>query len=465
MNKALKILIPLLIIAGGAGVAKYFLSQKPEAKRTKQARSTTVVEVMEAKAEDKTIVLHAMGTVVASREVVLFPEVGGRVVEQSERLIPGGHVKAGETLLQIDKRDYELTVKQQRASLAKARFDLRMEEQRKSIAEREWALMRGGAETQAGGQAGEKTNTSSEAGRALALREPHIEAARAALSAAQSGLDRARLNVERTTLKAPFNAFVKEEFVDLGQQLGPQSRVATLVGTDSFRIIASIPVDRLASIRLPGEASSAEAPSDGSRATIVLSLGPGRELRREGRVIQLMGDLDARGRMARLLIELKDPFRLNESGDQTPLLLGAYVRVELEGHELKDVVAIPREVLRKGDTLWLMGAKNELVFEPVEVAWRDETHAFVRGAFLPGSAGSNPSPDSKAGAPRIVLSNLPTPVAGMALRDINDAEDATAPDADAKVEGGAKVGPKAKTEAKDPRERQDASSQTGRTAR
>ena len=57
----------------------------------------------------------------------------------------------------------------------------------------------------------------SEIGRELALRIPHRQKMEAALEAARSRLKEAELSLERTTIRAPFNALVQNESVDLGQ--------------------------------------------------------------------------------------------------------------------------------------------------------------------------------------------------------------------------------------------------------
>lgn len=389
MKKLLRVILPLLILAAGIGVARYFLSTKAETKREKKARPAAVVETRVFAPISRPATVEAMGAVMPARAVVITPEVGGRVIEQSPRLIPGGRFTAGDVLARIDPRDYELAVAQAEAQVVQAGYQLKVEEQRGAVAEREWEIF-------------DRDAAGTREGRDMALRKPHLAAARAALAATRSGLAKAKLAVGRATLTAPFNAFVREEAIELGQLLGPASRVATLVGTDAFHVQVSVPVDELRWIALP-DADGA----GGASARVVHEISPELRVERPGRVVQLLGELDPRGRMARLLVEVMDPFGLKEpDAGAEPLLLGAYVRVTIEGRRVQDVLALPREVLRPGDVVWVLGDDDRLVLHEVTVRRWGADEVLV-AATLPAGA-------------RVITSALATPVAGMALRSLSD---------------------------------------------
>ena len=67
------------------------------------------------------------------------------------------------------------------------------------------------------------------AGRGKKLRAPPVAAlARVGVDSARSSLERAQLYLGRTAIRAPFNAFVKEEAADLGQLVTPQSKLGVL---------------------------------------------------------------------------------------------------------------------------------------------------------------------------------------------------------------------------------------------
>jgi RND family efflux transporter MFP subunit len=240
-----------------------------------------------------------------------------------------------------------------------------------------------------------------------------MQNAAAALEAARSGLERAKLDLERTVIRAPFNAIVHEEFVDIGKMVSPQTQLAHLAGTDKFWVQVSVPVDRLSWIRFPGPDNS-----EGSKARIVYETGLDGAAKREGQVVRLRGALDEKGRMARVLVAIEDPLNIRGGTIGTgnvaeeaklPLLVGAYVRVEIEGTELEDVFAVPRTALRDGDRVWIMDPRDRLVVRPVDVAWRRREKVLVRDGITEGE--------------RIVVGAISTPIPGMKLR-LEDDEDA-----------------------------------------
>jgi hypothetical protein len=190
---------------------------------------------------------------------------------------------------------------------------------------------------------------------------------------------------------------VIDETVDLGAQVTLQTHIATLVGTDEYWIRTSVPVDELRWLHFPRNRDD-----QGSAALIRQNLGNGFQGEWSGRVDRLMGDLEPQGRMARVLVSVKDPLRLNSpDGEKQPLLIGAYVNVFVEGQKLEDVIAVPRTALRNDDSVWVMGDDDRLDIREVEVIRRNSDTVLVRSGLEDGE--------------RLVLSDLPAPVRGMGL--------------------------------------------------
>ncbi len=385
MKTFFKFILVLLILGSGGLVAKKLIDTKPSAKRKPVSIGAPPVTVITAVPVHEQVKITAMGTVIPAREVVIQPRVSGHVAEMSPELIPGGHIRAGDILLRIDDQDYTIAVSQRKANVARALMELKTEESRQAIARKEWDIL---------GSAIPATDKE----RDMALRKPQLKNATAALASARSLLKKARLDVERTRIRAAFNAFVKDKSVDLGQYVTIGSRLATLVGTDEFWVRISVPVSRLPQISIPGINATEGAP-----ARVIQETGISGELIiREGQVVRVLGDLDPVGRMARLLVAVKDPFQLEKPLSQSkfPLLLGAYVKVEIQGPWLENVFVIPRKAFREGDRVWLMTDEKKLAIQKVTVVWRRKADVMVRG-LSPGD--------------QIITSRISTPVAGMEL--------------------------------------------------
>jgi RND family efflux transporter MFP subunit len=393
----------LLVLGAGLGGYVVLKSMRAPVPRKANEAPPLIVEttVAELSAELETIV-EASGVVIPAQVVTLSPEVSGRIIWQHPALIPGGRLAAEEPILRVDPRDADLLIQQRRAQVAQARVELAVERGRGQVAAKEWGLM--GA-----------SEAGSADGRKLARREYQLEAARAATEAARSLLAQAELMRARTELAAPFEAVVTEEWVDLGQVIGPGTRVATLVARDRVYVRASLPVERLNAVRLPGTDGA-----PGARARVLMDVGEGAPVAREGRVIQLLPDVDPRGAMARLLIEVP---LAGEAGGELPLLLGAYVQVRIDGPRLADVVLLPRHALREDDQVWLH-QEGRLVIRPVTLAWKQgDTVAISQGL---------------AAGDEVVTSRISTPVGGMAVQ-LPGAAAAPPPSVDSPDAGGADV--------------------------
>jgi RND family efflux transporter MFP subunit len=390
MKLALKIILPIVIIGIGIGVKIYLDKTRPEPERSAPEQKSILVETTVAKSTSKTVVVSAIGTVIPAKKITLLPEVKGKIVAQNKNLVPGGHIKKGKIVIRIDPNDFVLAVEQQRAMVTQANTNLAVEQGRQSVAEREWSLIKEDIRP---------SNTS----KRLVTREVHLESAQANLKSAESGLKKAELNRNRTVIKAPFNALVTEEYVDVGQVVGLNTQVATLVASDVFWVRASVPMDRLSWIRVPGVASE-----KGSPVRVLQQIGPGLSVEREGQVMKLLGDLDPKGQMARILVEVKDPLGPGDDPDapKLPLLIGAHVKLEIDGPVLENTIEIPRLALRENNRIWVKDTDGKLAIRPVEIIWAGDSTVFVSG---------NIAPEEK-----IVTSQISTPVEGLRLREETD---------------------------------------------
>ncbi len=393
-SRLLRILVAVLLVCAGLAGAAYLKKTAPRSRKRPPAKIVPVVEVQPLRAVRHRVVLHVMGTVVPARQVVLKSSVSGRVIRVNPEFSEGGLLKKGDWVIELDDADYRLALARRKSDLVNARHALKLEMGRQEVARREWQLL------SKGGQAG-----TAGADKPLALRETHLEKARADVAAAEAAVEKAKLDLARTRIRAPFNAIVRAKSVDIGSQVTPQVPLAELVGTDAYWVQASVPVDRLTWIRIPRRAGQ-----KGSAAQVACSSGH----RMPGTVLRLLGDLTAKGRMAQLLIEVRDPLHLRPGQrGAPPLLIGEYVRVAIRGPALESVFVLPRAALRDNQTIWLLNGQDRLEIRPVKPVWRD-----ARSVVLA---------DGVADGERLVVSDLAMPVAGLQLRVAGDGVKPAAP--------------------------------------
>jgi len=363
-------------ILGGAGIAAVLLvATGPEPRRAPHATTAPLVEVAPLERGSADIEAEAFGVVRPARRTELSPQVAGRIVELHPALRPGGVIREGEVVVRIDASDYEIALAEAEAALADARAAYRIQEGEQAVAAQEWKEF---------GPVGD----ASDAGAALARREPQLRRAAAQVAAAKARRDRARLDLERTEIRAPFDATVLERSADLGQAVGPNTVVANLAGTSEFWIEATLPPDR------------ASAVAEGAAVEVELQSGLSNPVRREGRVLNRISALDQNGRLARVLVAVDDPLGLD--GDGAELSIGSYVRLEIPAGRARDVYVIPRASLGVNGSVWVRDGEGRLASRDVDIVWRRADEVLARADFADGDM--------------LVTSPLSSPTPGVPVR-------------------------------------------------
>ncbi len=377
-----------LLVLGLAGGASYVIfSTEPTAQREAQTRKTAaLVDVIDVTRGDYRPTLTVLGQVQAARDVVMRPRVSGQIINLEPAFVPGGLLSEGEPLIYLDPADFERAVATRRSELRQVEAELAIEQGRQRVAQREYELL------------GEEIDDEN---RSLVLREPQIEQIRARLDAARAALELAELELDRTTVRAPFDAQVLEQSVNIGSQVGMGDRLGRLVGIDEYWIIASVP---LRDLRWISFADQGDELATLARVRQTTAWEPG--VHREARVSRLIGEVDSEARLARVLLTLPDP--LARQTDGPPVILGTLLQVQIEGKQLTNVVRLDREYLRQNDTVWLK-VGSELEIRDVSVTFRDATYAYITQGLEPGD--------------QVVTTSLATVTNGLPLRTPDEEPD------------------------------------------
>jgi len=328
-------------------------------------RSAMLVEVMGVASASHKPQIKALGNVIPAQKVSVMPRVEGAVVAVSEQFVPGNFVKKGQLLVKLDASDFEIALRQEQANLekAKAAYSLEMGEQARAQNDYNALGM-----------------NSSGANKALMLREPQKQTATANLEIAQARVEQAKLALERTQVRMPFDGQVLTRDVNLGSQISTSNVIAQVIGTDRYWVEASIPSSQLKWI-----ARGADKEAVTIRDRNAWPSGKARE----GTLKQVVAELSPATRMAKIIVEVSDPLQI--SGSQVsdgqlgsaPLISGAYVDVEMPGIALENSFKVPLKYVRKNNTVWVMQDKT-LDIRQVDVAFKDDQYAYITNGLEDG---------------------------------------------------------------------------------
>lgn len=372
-----------------AALVVYFIyATEPTAQSEGSTKRTAMLVSIDTVYEgDFTPEFVATGTIQPEDEIELNSLVMGQVIEKASDFIPGGLVREGDLLLKIDPADYKIQLELRKSELLQAQSDLEVEQGRQYIAEQDLALVGG--------------DSLSESQKALVLRKPQLDAVRARVKYAQASYDQARLNLDRTSITAPFDAQVITQNVTVGSRVGVSDDLGRLVGVNHYWVNITLPVDQLKWLSFPVNGNTKGNPVTIRNTT---SWPPGQV--RTGYLYRQIGILDEQTRLARVLIRVEDPLvRQRRHRGLPKLLIGGFVEARINGELVSNVVRLDRHYLRSNETVWVMEEGKLSIREPT-ILLKDADYAYISEGLTDGE--------------RIVTTNLSTVAEGIPLRTETD---------------------------------------------
>ncbi|MEM1057559.1 MAG: HlyD family efflux transporter periplasmic adaptor subunit [Bacteroidota bacterium] len=412
--------ISLGIVAASGVLAVLLVRSRPEPPTQPPPPQTPLVTTVAAQARTGGIEVLGAGTIRARDEAAVAAQVGGRVIYVAPELESGGRVRQGQVLVRLDPADYQNRVAQAQADVASQDVSVLQAEEEAAIAREEYERFEA-RESRRTPYAGvdpddyaarvlppeasgdvPRTPQADPASDArgpspLTLRQPQLDAARAARQRAQAALDDAELALSRTVIRAPFEGVVRSEAVAVGDVIGVGQPFAQIISSASLEAVVPLSDDEAALVP--------NLYSGGTRADVYADYGGGR-YRWDAVVDRVDATLDEQARTINVLLRIPNPFdgRLvapdDTGGDRgaepaiiptqaPPLLVGSYVDAAIVGADVGRYVAIPRRALRRDGTVWTVeerGDETLLRIVRVSVVQDIDEQVFVAGEIADGAS-------------------------------------------------------------------------------
>ncbi|KCZ92716.1 efflux RND transporter periplasmic adaptor subunit [Hyphomonas johnsonii] len=392
MSRIVSILAPIIVIIV-VGVGGSFVLQmiKPEPEKADEAKVGLNVFAEVVRRGNLHLTVEAQGEVRPRREIVVAPQISGRVSYVSPDFIDGGFIKKGQLLVRVEAADYELAVVRARSGVASAEQRLARE-----IAEADLAAQ-------------DIADLGLENVTPLARREPQLAEAQAALDGAKAQLKDAELALDRTAVYAPFDGRVRERSVDIGQVVAAGSALGRIFANDVVEVSLPLKDAEMGRLGLP-LAFAASEQSPGPKVDFTATVG-GVERHWTGEVVRSAAAVNSMTRQINVIAELKDPYGKGADGD-APMAPGLFVNATIEGETIPDVLIAPRASLRGEDRIFIGDAENgKLSIRPVDLIYSDADGAYVRSGIAPGELA--------------IVSPVQAPFDGMSITVMERMEDGT----------------------------------------
>ena len=377
-----RIVVGVSIVIATIGIIWGLISMKPEPPKKKPFVQAIVVETKTVEGEDIQFIVDSQGPVLPVENSTLVTEVSGRVIDISDNFRVGAFVEKGETLFTIDPANYVANVRSAEAALAQAQANYQDAKARTEQARKDWKKIGKGEPSD------------------LALRLPQLKQAEASVQSAEADLMRARRDLERTKVKATFDALIQSKMVGLGQFVNMGSQAATLYGTEYAEVRLPVPDQELAYLRLP-DMENPEVQPD----VRLLGTYAGQEQNWFGKIVRIEGVVEQTNRLTYLVAQIKDPYNLKaENSNDKPLRFGTFVRAEIAGKQREGLIGLPRQALYFGNSVLILENESEVRIQQVTLARTEANTIYIDSGLKAGD--------------EVIVTPVHNPVNGMKVQKV-----------------------------------------------
>jgi RND family efflux transporter MFP subunit len=237
------------------------------------------------------------------------------------------------------------------------------------------------------------------------LRIPQLRRARANLAAAEAALERARRDLERTRIRAPYDCRVRVINADLGAVVGPGAVLGQVASSNEFEVRLPLSLEEYGFLKTDRNGKPSGAATLGAKVGGVPVIWPAHITRSENEV--------ERRTLSIHVVASVEPNQKAPPGFVLPPL-GLFVHAEIKGRTLHDVVPLPRKALRgykRGNEInevYIVEKNDTLGFREVRIRFSDNRTAYIDKGLEPGD--------------RVILTKVDSPVAGKPLKILSAAD-------------------------------------------
>jgi RND family efflux transporter MFP subunit len=347
MVQKMKKYIGLIFLIISLVLASLLISNKPIAVAKDEKKNTPYVKTMMLIPQNIKASISSQGVISPSSSITLISELNSKVDWISSKMQTGSSFQKNDTLLILDKRDYELALITAESNVLNAGVNLEREKAESDLASKEWKRVGAGT------------------GSDLALRKPQLAQANATYAAAQAMLERAQRNLKRTVFIASFDGRVRLRNVDEGATVFPGTVLGNIYASESFEV--RLPVADQ-DVPFTGLEFNGQQIKQSKQLDVQFFIGKSIL---SGRVIRAEAEVDPITRMLSVVAKIE-----NNKEKSNTIAVGQFVQATISGIDIENVTVLPRTAVRDG-SVWIVDQELTLYKRSVETLRFENEFALI----------------------------------------------------------------------------------------
>lgn len=351
-RKLINLLVAPLILFAALFIAKSMIASKKSPPVKPRTVASVQISVFESSPGTHLPLIDSYGNTQAYLTSMLSSQVSGQIQQIGPNFQAGKSVKSGETLVTIDPADYEAALSQRRSELAIANQSHEEEKTLSKLAREDWI----------------SSGRTLESATPYTLRKPQLAATQANVDSANTAIEQALLNLERTVLKAPFDAVVQSRSASPGDIVNNGAELGSLISRDRLEVRLPVTPNQARHLKLPS------FDNDGGTIKAQLSTPTLPDVAWTAEITRLEPSVDPKNQTIYLIGEVPDPFDKEESF----LPIGAFVNATIEGSPLENVHPIPEVSVIDDSFVWVVNKENTLSRQSIEIAFSQNALILAR---------------------------------------------------------------------------------------
>ncbi len=348
--------IGLIILAFSIIIAGVLIKSRPVVVPKENKEDIPYVKTMMILPRTVKASISSQGIVQPESELTLLSELNSRVEWLSTKMEAGSSFKEGDTLIVLDKRDYELALITAESEVLNAEVNLEREQAESELAKKEWKRVGAGL------------------GSDLALRKPQMAQAKATYAAAKARLEQAKRNLSRTVFIASFDGRVRSTNIEIGTTVFPGTLLGNIYAISAYEIRLPI-ADQ--DIPFSGLKFNGQKIEESKRLDVIIIQGDNKW---PAIIVRTDAEIDPATRMMAVVAKVDNSDRKMFT---TPLAVGQFVQAKISGIEISEISILPRSYVRN-ESVWVVDNQMLMQNRLVEVLRNEDEFALIGEGFEPG---------------------------------------------------------------------------------